>query len=339
MSLLEQRSLGKTGLSVSCVGLGCTSLGGMYRQMSDIEAVRTVYRSLERGYNVFDTAPFYGSGKSEMRLGAALAWVPRDRVILATKVGRVLEPTTGSDRGKPIFVEPLPFRPRFDFSRDGVLRSFEESLNRLQVDRIDILHIHDPDEHYQQALDEAFPALAQLRSEGAIRAISAGMKQWQMLVRFAKAADFDCFLLAGRYTLLDQSALDEFFPICQQKTIGVMLGGTYNSGILATGAIPGAKYEYADAPPAILDQVRHIETICKAHGVSLKAAALQFPLAHPAVSTIIPGAASPTQVDENIDLLKHPIPDDFWAELQSQGLLREDAPIPRSMVALPLVRE
>ncbi len=328
MTPLEQRSLGKTGLRVSCLGLGCTSLGGMYQEITDDDAMQTVYRNLERGSNLFDTAPFYGSGKSELRLGEALAQVPRDRFVLATKVGRVLEPTSGDDRGKPIFVNPLPYRPVFDFSYDAVMRSFEDSLKRLNVDRIEILHIHDPDDHYQQALDQAFPALAQLRSEGAIQAISAGMKQWQMLVKFAQNADFDCFLLAGRYTLLDQSALDAFLPICQQKAIGVMLGGTYNSGILATGAIPGAKYEYAEAPPDILDRVRQMEAICAAYGVSLKAAALQFPLAHPAVTTIIPGAASPQEVDENIDLLTQPIPAGFWAELQSQGLLRRDAPVP-----------
>jgi D-threo-aldose 1-dehydrogenase len=332
MNSLEYRSFGKTGLQVGCLGLGCTSLGGLYQEITDEEATQTVHRSLERGCNLFDTAPFYGSGKSEIRLGEALASVPRDRFILATKVGRVLEPATDSDRGKPIFVNPLPYRPVFDFGYDAVMRSFEESLKRLNVDRIDILHLHDPDDHYQQALDEAFPALAALRSQGAIGAISAGMKQWQMLARFAQAADFDCFLLAGRYTLLDQSAMDEFFPICQRRAIGIILGGTYNSGILATGAIPGAKYEYADAPAAILERVQRMEAICAIHGVSLKAAALQFPLAHPAVATIVPGAAHPSQVDENIDLLNQPIPTDLWAALKSEGLLRADAPVPSEKV-------
>ncbi len=332
MNSLEYRSLGKTGLQVSCLGLGCTSLGGMYQEMTDQEATQTVHRSLERGCTLFDTAPFYGSGKSELRLGEALASVPRDRFMLATKVGRVLEPATDGDRGKPIFVNPLPYRPVFDFSYDAVMRSFEESLKRLNVDRIDILHIHDPDDHYQQALDEAFPALAALRSQRAIGAISAGMKQWQMLARFAQAADFDCFLLAGRYTLLDQSAMDEFFPICQRRAIGIILGGTYNSGILATGAIPGAKYEYADAPAAILERVQRMEAVCATYGVSLKAAALQFPLAHPAVTTIVPGAAHPSQVDENIDLLSQSIPPDVWAALKSEGLLRADAPVPGGKV-------
>jgi D-threo-aldose 1-dehydrogenase len=301
----------------------------MYEDMSEEQAFELVDRSLSLGLNLFDTAPFYGSGKSEERLGKALAEIPRDRFVLATKVGRTLIPTLGDDRGKKIFVNPLPFRPVFDFSYDGVMRSFEESLTRLKSDRIDILHIHDPDDHYQEAIESAYPALEKLRSQGIIRAISVGMKQWEMLVRFAHEGDFDCFLLAGRYTLLDQSAMGELFPLCIKKNIGLILGGTYNSGILATGAQPGAKYDYADAPWEILERVRCIEAVCDRYQVSLKAAASQFALAHPAVTAIIPGAATLEQVNENFRLLQQKIPDDFWAELQVKGLISEDAPTPK----------
>lgn len=219
MNPLKKKSLGSTGLEVTRLGLGCTSLGGLYEDMSEEPASEVVHRSLTLGLNLFDTAPFYGSGKSEERLGKALAAIPRERFVLATKVGRVLVPTLGEDRGKKIFVNPLPFRPVFDFSYDGVMRSFEESLTRLKTDRIDILHIHDPDDYYREAIESAYPALEKLRSEGAIRAISAGMKQWEMLVRFAHEGDFDCFLLAGRYTLLDQSAMRKLFPLCVKKNL------------------------------------------------------------------------------------------------------------------------
>ncbi|AFZ28205.1 putative oxidoreductase, aryl-alcohol dehydrogenase like protein (plasmid) [Cylindrospermum stagnale PCC 7417] len=329
MNPLQKTSLGSTGLEVTRLGLGCTSLGGMYEDISEEQAFELVHRSLSLGLNLFDTAPFYGSGKSEERLGKALAEIPRDQFVLATKVGRTLIPTLGDDRGKKIFVNPLPFRPVFDFSYDGVMRSFEESLTRLKSDRIDIVHIHDPDDHYQEAIESAYPALEKLRSQGVIRAISVGMKQWQMLVRFAHEGDFDCFLLAGRYTLLDQSAMSKLFPLCIKKNISVILGGTYNSGILATGVQSGAKYDYAEAPPEIVDRVRRIEAVCDHYQVSLKAAASQFALAHSAVTTIIPGAASVKQMNENFNLLQQNIPDDFWTELQAKKLINQDAPLPK----------
>lgn len=328
MNPLEKKSLGNTGLKVTSLGLGCTSLGGMYEDISEEQALEVVRRSFSLGLNLFDTAPFYGSGKSEERLGKVLTEYPRECFVLATKVGRILIPTQDEERGKKIFVNPLPFRPVFDFSYDGVMRSFEESLARLKVNRIDILHIHDPDEHYKEALKSAYPALEKLRSEGVIQGISVGMKQWKMLVRFAHEGDFDCFLLAGRYTLIDQSAANELFPLCLKKNIGIILGGTYNSGILATGARPGAKYDYTDAPLEILEKVSRIEAVCARHQVSLKAAASQFALAHPAVTAIIPSAGEPVFVEENVSLLQQKIPDDFWAELKDKSLISEDSPTP-----------
>ncbi len=209
-----------------------------------------------------------------------------------------------------------------------MLRSFEESLQRLGLERVDILHIHDPDEYYREALDVVFPVLADLRRQGVIRAVGAGMNQWGMLADFARNADFDCFLLAGRYTLLEQGALDELLPLCEEKDIGVFLGGVFNSGILATGASPGAKYNYADAPPEVLEKVSRIEAVCARHDVPLHVAALQFPLAHPAISSLVVGARSTEEMQANMAALWTAIPEDLWEELRAEGLLHEEAPVP-----------
>jgi D-threo-aldose 1-dehydrogenase len=329
MNPLEKRSLGKSGLEVTRVGLGCAPIGGLYGDIPEDQALEVVHRALSLGLNLLDTAPLYGYGKSEMRLGKALAGIPRDRFILATKVGRLLVPKEmGSTDQDGQWGDPPPVRPLFDFSYDAVMRSFEESLKRLKLDRIDILHIHDPDDHYEQAIRGAYPALDKLREQGAIRAVSAGMNQSEMLARFAREGDFDCFLLAGRYSLLEQGALDELFPLCEQKNIGVMLGGTYNSGILAKRLQPGAKYDYADAPPEILERARRLQAVASRYEVSLKAAASQFALAHPVVVTIIPGTRVPDRVDENLNAVREAIPADFWAELKAEKLIRPDAAVP-----------
>jgi D-threo-aldose 1-dehydrogenase len=329
MDPLEKRTLGKSGLEVTRVGLGCAAIGGLYGDIPDEQAIEVVHRALSLGLNLIDTAPLYGYGKSELRVGKALAGIPRDRFILATKVGRLLVPKEmGSTDQDGQWGDPPPVRPLFDFSYDAIMRSFEESLKRLKLDRIDILHIHDPDNHYEQAIRGAYPALDKLRSQGVIRAVSAGMNQSEMLARFAREGDFDCFLLAGRYSLLEQGALDELFPLCEQKNIGVMLGGTYNSGILATKLQPGAKYDYADAPPEILERARRLQALATRYDVSLKAAASQFALAHPVVTTIIPGTRVPDRVDENLNVVRERIPADFWAELKAEKLIRPNAPVP-----------
>ncbi|PYV43181.1 MAG: aldo/keto reductase [Acidobacteria bacterium] len=326
---MEKETLGKTGLEVTRVGLGCAAIGGLYGDIPDEQAYAVVSRALSLGMNLFDTAPLYGYGKSEMRLGKALAGVPRERFVLATKVGRLLVPKEmGSTEQDGQWGNPPPVRPRFDFSYDAVMRSFEESLKRLNVDRIDILHIHDPDNHYDQAIRGAYSALDKLRSQRLIRGVSAGMNQSEMLARFAREGDFDCFLLAGRYSLLEQGALDELFPLCAKKNIGIMLGGTYNSGILAKELKPGAKYNYADAPPEILEKARGLQALASRYNVSLKAAASQFALAHPVVTTIIPGTRVPERVDENLNVLRERIPSEFWAELKAKKLIRPDAPVP-----------
>lgn len=314
MDLKVTRQVGKTALQVPKVGLGTAPLGTLYQTISDEQAIATMRAGLDGGLSFIDTAPYYGAGLAEQRLGTALAGATRDNLVLSTKVGRLVTP----DGQTP-----------FDFSRDGVLRSVEASLKRLQVDRVDILLIHDPDAHYEAALNEAFPTLAELRSQGVIKAIGAGMNQWQMLADFARHADFDCFLLAGRYTLLDQSALAEFLPLCQERNIAIFAGGVFNSGILATGPKAGAKFNYKDASPEVLARAEGLARVCARHGVPLAVAAVQFPLAHPAITTILLGAASPTEVQTNLANLDVAIPPALWAELKAEGLLAEDVPTPQ----------
>jgi D-threo-aldose 1-dehydrogenase len=308
------RRVGRTGLQVSMFGFGASGIANLYRAVSEAEAEAAVHYALEQGVRLFDTAPLYGVGVSERRVGAALAGVPRERYVLATKVGRIIT----SDENWV-----------FDYSSDGVRRSLEASLERLKLDHVDIVHIHDPDDHYRQALDEAFPALAELRSQGVIKAIGAGMNQWQMLYKFAENADFDCFLLAGRYTLLEQGAL-KFLEMCQQEQISVFAAGIYNSGVLATGAVAGAKFQYEDAPPEILAKVRRLQAVCDRHNVPLNAAALQFVAAHRAFTSLIVGAESAAQYAETIAASQIPIPTAFWAELRAENLIEDSAPVPQA---------
>jgi D-threo-aldose 1-dehydrogenase len=315
--------VGQTSLRVPVLGLGGSPLSGsphsgsphsgLYAPVPEEQALAAVRFALASGVNFFDTAPMYGMGLSEARIGLGLAGTPRTQFVLATKIGKILSPEGGINA---------------DYSRDGVQVSLDASLKRLRLEQVDILHIHDADadEHFRTALDEAFPALADLRSQGVIRAIGAGMNQWQRLSQFLAHADFDCFLLAGRYTLLEQASLD-FLNTCAARQVRVFLGGVYNTGILATGAIPGARYNYREAPQEILQRVRKIEQVCSIYNVPLQAAALQFPLAHPAVSLIV-GMQSPQEIAENTSFLRHPIPAGFWRALQDAGLLLSNAPLP-----------
>ena len=330
MHPLEKAALGRSGLQVTRLGLGCAAIGGLYGDIPDDQATQVVHKALDLGLNLFDTAPLYGSGKSEERLGRALRDVPRDSYVLASKVGRLLVASDDGQRDESIFDNPPPLKPVFDFSYDGVMRSLEESLKRLGVDRIDILHIHDPDAHWKEAIEGAYPALERLRAEGVISAVSAGMNQWEMLARFAREGDFDCFLLAGRYSLLDQSALDELLPLCTEKNIGIMAGGTYNSGILAKGAKPGATYNYGEAPADIMQKAQAIEAVAERHGVDVKAAASQFVFAHPAITCIIPGTRQPARVEENFNLLIDEIPSAFWDDLRAESLVHESATLPEA---------
>ena len=328
MNPQETAEIGRTGLHVSRLGLGGAPLAGLFKGVTQEQASETIERYLGHGLHLFDTAPLYGSGLSESRLGKVLSTKDRGSFVLASKVGRLLVPD--QDRPIDVWSEDLPpLRATFDYSYDAVMRSLEESLERLKLDRIDILHIHDPDDHYEDALKHAQKALIQLRDEGVIRAVGAGMNQWEMLARFAREGDFDCFLLAGRYTLIDHSGLSELLPICEENRISIIVGGPYNSGILASGAVKGATFNYEPAAPAIMDRVAKVEAVCSRHEVPLKAAALQFPLAHPAIAAIIPGGRSPEEIDENYRMVAYPIPADFWSEIRTEGLVPDDAPTPR----------
>jgi D-threo-aldose 1-dehydrogenase len=307
--------------------------------VDDADARATVDRAWELGIRTFDVAPLYGYGAAERRLGSALAGRPRDEFVLSTKVGRLVRPSdaiTPTDDVDPqamdgrqdaFYVRSEPVRMVFDFSADGVRRSIEESLARLGLDRIDIALIHDPDTHWAAAIDDAFPALARLRGDGVVRAIGVGMNQSAMLARFAREGDFDVFLLAGRYTLLDQDALGELLPLCVERDIAVLAGGVMNSGILADPT-PGGRFDYQPAPPAIVERARRLAAICARHGVPLRAAAVQFPLAHPAIRSLIAGVRRIDHLDEYPELMAHPIPADLWSELRAEGLIDPVAPVP-----------
>jgi D-threo-aldose 1-dehydrogenase len=325
--LPDQRvPFGKTGLTVTRLGLGTAPLGGLFRAVSEEDAQATIERAYQLGLRLFDTAPLYGHGLAERRLGGALATKPRSDFTLSTKVGRLLRPDAPPEPGQNFKGAP-PLNPVFDFSYDGVLRSLEESRSRLGLDRVDIALIHDPDQHFEEALHGAYRALDQLRREGTVKAVGAGMNQAEMPARFARAADVDCFLLAGRYTLLDQVGLRELLPLCQEKGIAIIAGGVYNSGILADPA-PGATYNYAPAPPQLIARAQRIEAVCRRHNVPLKAAAIQFPLGHPAVACVVIGARSTAEIEENVAMFRHPVPPDLWAELAAENLLPPEAPTP-----------
>ena len=323
---LDTKEIGNTGIRVTRLGIGGAPIGSLFSTVSEQDAVSAVRRGLELGLNYIDTAPLYGHGISEIRLGRSLQGIPRDRFVLSTKVGRVLNPVD-SPPTSPHFPSLPKLDAVFDYSRDGILRSLEESLQRLNQDQVDIAYIHDADDHWEQAIREAYPTLADLRSQGVVKAIGVGMNQWEMEARFAREGDFDCFLLAGRYTLLDQSSLAELMPVCLENNVSVVLGGPYNSGILASDLGPQTTYNYEIAPVDIIEKARRIKAVCNRYAVPLKAAALQFGLLHPAVAATIPGPRSVTEVEENFHMAGHPIPADLWAELRHEGLIDPLAPV------------
>jgi len=316
--------LGRTPLEVTRLGFGTAPLGGLFQALADDEAHLVVEAAWSEGLRFFDTAPQYGNGLAEQRLGAVLSTKPRDQYVLATKVGRLLK--AGAPPQSDTFPGAPPLNPVFDFSYDGVMRSVEESITRLGIDRIDVLHIHDPDEHFAEALSGAYPALDRLRAEGTIQAVGAGMNQAEMLARFAREANFDCFLLAGRYTLLDQVGLTELLPLCVARGIAIIAGGVFNSGILADPK-PGTHYNYQTAPDELVQRAARIKAVCERHDVSQKAVAIQFPLGHPAVQTVLTGCRSVDEVNENVEAFRSPIPPAVWHDLKAAGLLAADAPV------------
>ena len=326
MNPRERVQVGRTAVTVTRFGLGTAPLAGLFEAVDEAQGIAVIERAWDAGIRFFDTAPLYGHGLAELRLGKALKHKPRDEFTLATKVGRLLRADVPPEPGQAFRGTP-PVNPTFDFSYDGVMRSFEESLARLGLDRVDVLHIHDPDDHYDDAIKGAYRALDRLRADRVIGAVSAGMNQAEMLTRFAREADFDCFLLAGRYTLLDQVALKELLPECQKRGIAILAGGVYNSGILANPK-PGAHYNYKTAPAELVERAERIRDVCTRHGVPLKAAAVQFPMGHPAVSCVIVGCRSSAQLDESIKMFEFDIPPGLWHDLKAEGLLPDDAPTP-----------
>ena len=269
----------------------------------------------DAGVRYFDTAPLYGFGLAEQRLGAVLRTKPREDYVVSTKVGRLLLASAPPEPGQAWQGTPA-LNPVFDFSYDATMRSVEESLGRLGIDRVDVLFIHDPDQHYEEALAGAYVALDKLRAEGTVSAIGAGMNQTEMLVDFAREASFDCFLLAGRYTLLDRTGASELLPLCLARSIAVIAGGVFNSGVLAeTGS--NLHYDYAQAPPHVIARVQKIKAVCDRHGVDIKAAALQFPLRHPAVASVLTGCRTAAELSENVRLFDTAVPDELWAELDA----------------------
>lgn len=305
---------------MTTLGLGCAPLGNLYQPIADDDAVAVVRAAYDAGVRLFDTAPLYGHGLSERRLGAALASMPRDTVTVSTKVGRLLVPDAPGETVETIFTKVPPVHPVFDFSADGVHRSLEASLERLGLDRVDIVHVHDPDDHADDALEGAFPALRRWRDEGVVRAIGAGMNQARMLARFVREAGVDCVLLAGRYTLLDQSGLDELLPLCEREGVTVIAAGVFNSGLLADPN-PGAHFDYAPAPAALVERARALAAVCERHDVPLTAAALQFPTAHPAVSSVLTGVQTVDELRANLADFERPIPSELWDDLRSEGLI------------------
>lgn len=330
----------RSGLDVTILGCGGGPIGDQYKRHDNNTAVELVVAAHEAGLTLFDTSPHYGAGLSEHRMGAALRTKPRDSYVLSTKVGRYLVPPKAAEPlDREGFAGGLEFNRVFDYSRDGTLRAIDQSMARLGLNSIDCLIIHDCDVwthgtresyefYFKQAMEGSYKVLHELRDQGVIKAIGVGVNEVDICMEFAQAGEFDFFLLAGRYTLLEQGALNDLLPLCVARGMGIMLGGPYNSGILATGAVEGARYNYELAPSEIMDHVGRIEAVCARHNVPLAAAALQFPLGHEAVKCMIPGAINSDEVNQNVALMAHEIPADLWAELHAEGLLKETAPVP-----------
>jgi D-threo-aldose 1-dehydrogenase len=314
---------------ISGLGFGGAPIANLYTEVSDADARATIDAAWDAGVRYFDTAPHYGLGLSERRLGAALSDRPRDEFVVSTKVGRVLEPFDGGGLDDAGFLVPATHRRVWDFSADGIRRSLDYSLERLGVDHVDIAYLHDPDNHWQQAVSEGLPALQSLKEQGVVRAIGVGMNQWQMPERFIREASLDYVMLAGRYTLLEQESLASFLPLCLERNVSVVAVAIFNSGLLARPEVPAdATYDYAAAPAEVLTRARRIADVCKRHGSVLPQAALQFPFGHPAVKAIAVGARTPAEITENAKFLADTVPAELWADLKAEGLLGVDVPTP-----------
>jgi D-threo-aldose 1-dehydrogenase len=333
-----RRRLGRSAVEVTELGFGGASIGELFVRVTESDAQATLAAAWDAGIRYFDTAPWYGRGLSELRTGAGLRDHPRAEFVLSTKVGRWLRPAAREILDGAPWLGGSPNEVVFDYTYDGIMRSVEGSRLRLGITRFDVAFIHDLDllyfdpatldAHFRDLAGSGWRALEELRSSGQIGAIGAGINDLGLMPRFLEIGDIDAFLVAMPYTLLDQEVLDSEFPRCVERGIGFVIGAVFASGILAKGAVPGAKYAYAKPSSAVLEKTRRIQAVCERHAVPLAAAALQFPLGHRAVASVIPGASSPAQQARNVAAFRHPIPADLWAELKNERLLREDAPVP-----------
>lgn len=317
-------------VSLTRLGFGAAPIGNLFLELPEEEAHAAVDAAWDSGVRYFDTAPHYGLGLSERRLGAALAGRPRSDYVVSTKVGRLLEPSDGGgDDLANGFAVPADRRRVWDFSADGVRRSLESSLERLGTDHVDVVYLHDPDDHWEEASRQGIPALVELREQGVVGAIGVGMNQWEMPARFVRETDVDVVMLAGRYTLLEQTALSEFLPLCAERGVAVVAAGVFNSGLLSRPEVPDdAKYDYADAPANVVDRARRIAAVCAEHGVVLPQVAIQFALGHPAVVSVVIGSRTAEQMRCNAEHFAAPIPTELWSSLRDKGLLDAEVPVP-----------
>ncbi len=327
---IDTSNLGRAQLPVSQLGLGCASLAGIFRPVPEADARATIAEAIAAGITYVDTAPFYGHGLSERLTGDGIRG--RDSVVISSKVGRLLRPGIHADPGA--WVSALPFTPEYDYSYDGVMRSYEASLNRTGLDHIDILYFHDignlthgPElgpTSFETAMSSGYKALEELRSSGAIKAFGLGVNEIAVCEQALERGDWDAFLLAGRYTLLEQAPLDGLFETCTKQNVDIVIGGPFNSGVL----VGGDSFDYGAIPPDVAQKVQAMTRVCETHNVPLPAAALRFPLTHPVVKSTIPGPRTPTELKQILDWWEHPIPQSLWSDLKSEGLLRADAPTP-----------
>ncbi|MEV0536799.1 aldo/keto reductase [Kitasatospora sp. NPDC050463] len=324
---MRLRKIQHTPVAVTALGFGASVIGNLYRVTPSTDATAAIDAAWDAGIRYFDTAPHYGLGLSERRLGAALQGRPREEYVVSSKVGRLLVPNEQPSGTDTDFAVADDLRRQWDFSRDGVLRSIEQTLERTGLDRLDVVYLHDPDDHWQQAAEEAMPALADLRDQGVIGAIGAGMNQSTMLARFLRETAADVVMLAGRYSLLDQSALDDVLPAAAELGKSVVAVGVFNSGLLSRDRpAVGMKYDYQDASVDLVDRARAIAAVCEQHGITLPAAAIAFPFTHPAVVNVTLGMRTAKQVERNAELAGRPVPAVLWEHLRSDGLIRADVP-------------
>ncbi len=337
MKVSDKRRLGRVDLDVTVLSLGTVAVGNLFKAISERDADDTIQAAWDAGIRYYDTAPLYGHGIAELRTGAALRLKPRDEYVLSSKVGRLLRPRPRHSIQFGGWVDVTPFELVYDYSYDGTMRAFEDLLQRLALERMDICFIHDIDvftrgaeqpEAFRQAMDGSYRALERLRSEGLVKAIGVGVNEWEVCEAALRERDFDCFLLAGRYSLLEQESLTSFLPLCVERNVSVVVGGGFNSGILATGAVEGARYNYGPAPPDVIERVRRIEAVCRKFDVPLQTAAMQFVTAHAAVSSLIIGARSADQMRRNVEWFETSVPSGLWESLKMKGLLHRDAPVP-----------